>query len=271
MTKAAWLAKHPYLHGIADLHELIDSTTAEVAVPVATVPAWDDYVGDFGAGVPLLLSPMVMIDLRPVENVFVPLVAALATKPLPEKLAHETRALAVELQSDPSLPCRALGWLLGEDTFTPSYPGLLRYLGWTVMNRYLGQLVSAFAKWREEECWLRNYCPTCGATPAMAQLAGSDPGRLRLLSCGCCATRWRYRRTGCPFCDADDAQRLDVLAIEGETSLRIEYCQACGGYLKTYCGEGSEEVLLADWTSLHLDFVAQDRGLRRFAGSLYQL
>jgi hypothetical protein len=27
-------------------------------------------------------------------------------------------------------------------------------------------------------------------------------------------------------------------------------CKACGGYLKTYYGEGSKAVLLADWTSL---------------------
>jgi hypothetical protein len=41
--------------------------------------------------------------------------------------------------------------------------------------------------------------------------------------------------------------------------------------IKTYEGQGSESVLLADWTSLHLDIMARDRGLMRFAGSLYQL
>jgi hypothetical protein len=30
-------------------------------------------------------------------------------------------------------------------------------------------------------------------------------------------------------------------------------------------------VLLADWTSLHLDVVALDRGLKRLASSLYEL
>ena len=28
-------------------------------------------------------------------------------------------------------------------------------------------------------------------------------------------------------------------------------------------------MLLADWTSLHLDVIAQDRGLKRLAASLY--
>jgi len=62
-----------------------------------------------------------------------------------------------------------------------------------------------------------------------------------------------------------------VVAVEGEAGLRIDYCDACSGYLKTYDGEGSESVLLADWTSLHLDMIARDRGLKRLAASLYDL
>lgn len=117
---------------------------------------------------------------------------------------------------------------------------------------------------------MRNYCPTCGALPAMAQLVGTDPGRLRLLSCGRCTTRWRYRRTACPFCQSQDDQGLAVVAIEGEAGLRIDYCEVCLGYLKTYNGEGNEGLLLADWTSLHLDILARDRGLKRLAASLYE-
>jgi FdhE protein len=42
-------------------------------------------------------------------------------------------------------------------------------------------------------------------------------------------------------------------------------------YLKTYVGEGSEATLLADWTSIHLDLVARDHGLKRLVWSLYEL
>ena len=86
-----------------------------------------------------------------------------------------------------------------------------------------------------------------------------------------CTTRWRYRRTGCPFCDDQDEHRLSVVAVEGEGGLRIDYCETCSAYLKTYDGEGSESVLLADWTSVHLDLIARDRGLKRLAASLYDL
>jgi FdhE protein len=61
-----------------------------------------------------------------------------------------------------------------------------------------------------------------------------------------------------------------VVGVEGEGGLRIDYCETCHGYLKTYDGEGNESVLLADWTSLHLDVLARDRGLQRKAASLYQ-
>jgi FdhE protein len=142
---------------------------------------------------------------------------------------------------------------------------------WTVLVRYLNPVVSAFDAWRNEDHWLRNYCPTCGEPPAMAQLVGKDPGRLRKLSCGRCRTRWRYRRTACPFCDAQDEHRLAVVAVSGESGLRIDYCEKCGGYLKTYDGEGHESVLLADWTSIHLDLIARDRGFKRMAASLYDL
>ena len=105
----------------------------------------------------------------------------------------------------------------------------------------------------------------------MAQLVGIDLGSLRLLSCGCCSTRWRYRRIECPFCETPDDHRLSALAIEGEKYLRIDYCQSCRAYLKTYNGEGIEPLYLADWTSLRLDIIARDRGLKRLANSLYEL
>lgn len=271
MTKDAWLMKHPYLNGIAGLEALLDSTVAEAAIPTAGVLSLNGYIDDFRAGVPLLLSSGMTIDLFPVETSLVSLVVGLTSKALPEKLASETRDLAADLQSDSSLPHQWVTWLTVKDSFMPRHPGLLHYLGWTVIARYLHHAIAAYGQWRDEECWLRNYCPTCGSPPGMAQLVGSDPARLRLLSCGCCATRWRYRRTGCPFCNTQDDEHLGILTIEGENALRIEYCKTCGGYLKTYNGEGSEHLLLADWTSLHLDVIACDRGLKRYAGSLYHL
>jgi FdhE protein len=271
MTQDLWLAKHPYLQRVADLQALIDAALAEIPIASAHVPSWDDYSGDFHAGIPLLLSSKVAIDFRDTEKPLASLVEALSLKPLPGKLAQDCQTLNAQLQDDHDSPRSASAWLFDNNSFTPTNSGLLRYLGWSVLARHLRPVVEAFNGWRDEERWLRAYCPTCGALAAMAQLVGTDPGRLRFLSCGCCRSRWRYRRTGCPFCQSEDDHRLAVVAVEGESGLRIDYCEACSGYVKTYEGQGNESVLLADWTSLHLDIVARDRGLNRCAGSLYQV
>jgi FdhE protein len=270
MTMDRWLTKHPYLRGIANLQKVIEQAAAEVVIPTAGVPRWTDYIVDFNAGLPLLLSPTFEIDVRTVASALRCFVEKVNSKMLPPKVARETWDLVADLQSDPNLPYKTISWLLGKGTFAPGHAGLLRYLGWTVLAKHLSALTLAFSHWRQQQRWLLNYCPLCGELPMMAQLVGDDLARLRLLSCGCCQTRWCYRRTGCPFCDTNDDRRLTILSVEGEDALRIDRCDNCGGYLKTYTGQGNEAVLLADWTSLHLDVLARDRGLKSFAASLYQ-
>jgi len=257
MTRDVWLARHPYLQPVADVQALVEAAAVGIAVPTAPIPDWERYAADFHAGVPLLQSSTVTFDFAAAETAVDSLIRRLASASLPEPLATSCNDLEAELESTESR--------------SSAHPGLLRYLGWMVLARSLAPVVSAFDAWRDEERWLRNYCPTCGEPPAMGQLVGKDPGRLRKLSCGRCRTRWRYRRTACPFCDAQDGHRLTALTIQDEAGLRIDYCDVCKGYLKTYDGEGSESVLLADWTSLHLDMIARERGLKRLAASLYDL
>ena len=235
MTLNEWILAHPFLEGVARRQARIETAAKTVAVPALSVPHWDDYRQDFAAGVPLLASAAAAVDVGPVDAV-VPLV---------------------------------IDTVRG-DGITAERAGLHYYVRWVVLSSALQPLARAFDEWRDDERWLRPECPLCGSLPAMAQLVGVDPGRRRLLSCGHCGTRWRYGRTTCPFCTTQ-SHRLSGLALEGQGGLRIDYCESCHGYLKTYDGHGSEGVLLADWTSLHLDALAIDRGLRRVAASLYDL
>jgi FdhE protein len=269
MTPDLWVEAHPYLRPVAELSAEVDRAAAGIDVLDACLPDWDDYRADFLAGVPLVSSADAGVDLEPGGRMAVALLERLASAASPGRLATETRALDAELRREPDVPRRIAYFAIGDETLAPPFPGLLRYVAWTAMARFLRPVVNAFDGWRDEERWLRRYCPTCGSLPAMAQLAGVEPGRRRLLSCGCCGTRWQFKRTGCPFCDTD-SQRLASVAIEGEPGLRIDHCESCGGYLKTYDGEGHESLLLSDWSSLHLDLIAQDRGLKRLAASLYE-
>ena len=235
MTLKEWILAHPFLEGVARFRAHIETVVKTVAVPSLCFPDWDDYRTDFAAGVPLLASAAVAIDLSPVDAIVPQVVDAL-------------RRSDVTRESD----------------------GLHYYIRWIVLASALRPIVRAFDDWREDEAWLRPHCPTCGSLPAMAQLVGTDPGRRRLLTCGHCSTQWRYGRTTCPFCEKQ-SHRLNGLALEGQGGLRIDYCESCRGYLKTYDGHGNEEVMLADWTSLHLDALAHDRGLLRRGASLYEL
>ena len=264
-----WLEAHSYLRPLADLSAQIDRAAGGVDVLDARVPDWDVYRPDFRAGVPLLSSADAAVDLEPGGRMAASLLDRLSSDASPAWLAAQSSALSEGLQATPSVSRHIVDFVLGDETITPPFPGLLRYVAWTAMARYLNPIVNEFARWRDDDQWLRRYCPTCGSLPAMAQLVGADPGRRRMLACGCCGTRWQFKRTGCPFCDSD-SQRLSSVSIEGEPRLRIDHCESCRGYLKTYEGQGDEALLLSDWSSLHLDLIAHDRGLKKLAASLYE-
>jgi len=266
-----WLTTHPYLRRVGDFQTQFERVAASIPVTAINLPNWDDYSEEFNAGVPLLQSTSYAFDFETAGRIFASLTMALASIPLPDKLAFEIRELSNELSQNSDGPIRAIEWLLDKQAAVLPGLGIRRYIGWAAVRRYLRPLVEGFTRWRQEENWLRRYCPTCGSHPAMAQLIGVDPGRLRFLFCGGCETRWRFRRTGCPFCEIEDDHCLTSITFEGEGGLRIDYCASCGSYIKTYDGIGNESVLLADWTSLHLDVFARERGLVPSAESLYEL
>jgi FdhE protein len=265
-----WLEEHPYLRPIADLCARVDRAVSELGLGEVAAPALDGYRDDFEAGIPLLASPHAPVDLEAAAAAVGDLVRSLQAGPLPAPISGEMSALAEDLARDPERSRRLVPFLLGDDSVEAPSPGLLRFLGWMTLARALRAVVEGFAGWRDEERWLRRYCPSCGAGPTMGQIAGTDPARHRLLCCGRCRTRWRWRRTQCPFCE-NDSHRLAGIKVEGEPALRIDHCTECRGYLKTYVGQGEESLLLADWTSLHLDLLAQERGLERKATSLYDM
>jgi FdhE protein len=210
-----------------------------------------------------------MLDLRAAEIMVPALIVRLASSGLKGSLEDQIRALRDEFREDPAAPHGVMSRLFDEHGES-CLPPLLRFVVWTVLSVYLQPISELFSRWRNEEHWLHRYCPMCGSLPAMAQLVAADQGRRRLLSCRC-GTRWLYKRTGCPFCEQADDHHIAVMEIEGEGELRIEYCTSCRSYLKTYNGQGNESLLLADWTSIHLDVAAQGRGLKRLAASLYTL
>lgn len=266
-----WLEAHPYLGPVARFQAIVEDALACSLKRTVRVESWEAWDEDEAAGVPLLRSPAACVDFAPAASATLGhLVDAIAGEALPEGVAEPIAQLRDRLRRAPGERVRAIAWITGgaRPDGAPSQAGLVKHLAWTAARRVLAPVVVESSR-RGGERWGRGLCPTCGSLPAMAQLVEGEGGRARLLACGCCGTRWRYRRIGCPYCDSDTPDRLEILEVEGEAPLRLDVCHDCQGYLKTYTGAGEEELFLADWPTLHLDVAAARRGLRRLGASLY--
>jgi FdhE protein len=274
-SRQDWLRAHPFLTGIAAFQARVDdaATAAAAGGPAAVPPALDPYRPEYAAGIPLLRSEAVKVEVaRPGAAVLGEVVERLAAASLPDAVASGVRELRDRFRAAPAARRDAVEWVLrGGAADAPAAPGLLRYVGWTALAHVLAPVVSAFAAWRDDAAWPHGHCPTCGALPVMAQLATHEAGRERRLACGCCRTRWKFRRIGCPYCGNDEPATLDLLEVEGEAALRLDTCQACKGYVKTVAQDGDSDLLLADWTTIHLDALARERGFERRGASLYEL
>jgi FdhE protein len=273
----AWLERHPFLGPLAALQDLVERGPAPAALPD---PRFSGYAADHAAGVPLLASEAAGLDVLPAVEAGV---RALLDRLEGAPAAAALRGACAELRPRLAGP-GAADVLRGALAGTP--PGLLPWLAWSALRPALAPVLRAFDAWRGEapspaplrgaeevrgqaDGWRRPTCPTCGALPAMAHLVAAADGRQRLLSCGCCGTRWRYQRIGCPFCGNENPQRLDALEIDGEAGFRLDACGDCRGYTKTWLGEGDDAFALADWTTLHLDALAREHGLARAGPCLW--
>jgi FdhE protein len=149
--------------------------------------------------------------------------------------------------------------------------GTIRFLVWRCIERVVRPWRKDLEEWLVSSNWAKMTCPFCGSHPAMAQLVNTSNGRQKYLSCGCCRTRWKYMRLSCPFCGTHEQDCLDILETENNEDLRIDICRQCSSYIKTYTNEGYEDLMLSDWSSLHLDVLASEKRLKRGAQSLYEI
>lgn len=262
MDRQAWLERHPFLGPLAALHDAVERGPAPAAL---AEPRFQAYAPDYAAGVPLLASDAAGVDVLPAAVAGVrALLDRLEAASLPDGVRAALSAARPSVAGDGAADAvrAALAGAAG---------GILPWLAWSALRPALAPVIRAFDVWRCDDGWRRPTCPTCGALPAMAHLVAAADGRQRRLSCGCCGTRWRYRRIGCPFCGNESPERLQCLEIDGEAGFRLDACDACRGYTKTWLGEGDPAVPLADWTTLHLDALAREHGLVRAGAFLYAL
>ena len=136
---------------------------------------------------------------------------------------------------------------------------LTRKIIWGTVEK----LIPAELKLWEREEWQENFCPICGRRPVMAWLKKLNEGRARYLLCGGCRTLWNWRRVGCPYCGNLDLEKIRILEVDDKQTVRLDVCEVCSCYLKTYGEDDEENIYLRDWTTLHLDLLAEEHGFQK--------
>jgi FdhE protein len=268
-----WLQQHPFLAPLAHFTEVIGKAAADVPVASPALPAFDAHAAAYRQGVALLRGETHGPALAAAaSDALAGLAARAAAASLPTPIAQGVKELSAAIAT-PEGRAGAVAWLVagGDEASAPMQAGLLRFLGWTAFRRILDPISEPFAAWRDDDAWHRPQCPTCGQLPVMAQLVGKADARSRVLVCGCCPTRWGYKRLGCPYCGNEAEERLALLELQGPVGLRLDVCESCKSYLKTYAGQGEEALFLQDWPTLLLDAMAAERGYARRGASLYDL
>jgi FdhE protein len=138
------------------------------------------------------------------------------------------------------------------------------------------ELAAAAVKPLSKEEWSGPACPACGSLPQVSVIREESgefmAGSPRFLVCGRCAMWWSFARATCPSCGEDDSRRVGAFSPEGERWIRIDACDTCRGYVKTFDlrEPGGKDIvpLVDDVASLTLDVWAHEQGLHRAGVSL---
>lgn len=118
--------------------------------------------------------------------------------------------------------------------------------------------------------WEHGLCPVCGGAPAVACLEG-EAGK-RYLICHRCETRWRFARVMCPYCGNREHENLGFFTVEGgPENLRVDFCDNCKGYIKTWDLRESENTHpeVEDLMTARYDLAAEGEGYRRGAPNIF--
>lgn len=249
---------------------LIDTTESSlVAVPSTQRPP------ESHLSVPLLHQQTLAIDLGMLERLLQEASELLAEHGLPKTQALVEAVAQRRLSALELLQAGVQGNAVAFEQLARSTRVAVQLM--TVLGNVLSIPVLALASrvisFREPLRWQVGYCPHCAAWPILAEFRGLE--RERWLRCGRCGTGWRYPHQQCPFCENSDHRSLRYFAEEGkQDSQRVEVCEQCRGYLKTFATLGPwslGEILLQDLATVEFDFLAQDRGYQRPEGLGYPL
>ncbi len=272
----AYLEAHPFLQETAEL-QLAMSAAIQKTVGPMEFPEDNEVKELTKDGVPLLqskgLQDRVIAALQPqIFAVLAELLPLTCPQPLQEALqawAEWTEKQSLDKQAE------LIGLLLRQEDekFTALMQAeqlpeqLVRTVLWQMVEALVPARLKDYDFWQDAG-WAKNYCPICGRQPVMAHLRKEKEGRARFLLCDGCHTEWPFARVGCVYCGNTDLTKMHILEPEKQTAMRMDVCDVCQSYIKTYNEEGAESVYLHDWATIHLDLLAEEKGLHKKGSSL---
>lgn len=214
--------------------------------------------------------PLLELELavEPIAAEVVPAVAALGwLGPSPLGLAGEMLAS----RPRPELSDLVRNWLDDTTLVDPRTSAWVRISAAPVL-----ELAAARTAPPSKEEWAGRACPVCGDAPqcsAIVEESGAFlQGSPRYLVCARCASWWAFSRAVCACCGEDDSRRIVSYRDDDRPWARIDACDTCRGYIKTFDlrEKGAVEVIpsVDDVATLALDVWAHEHGLQRPALSL---
>ena len=270
-----WLEKHPFLKDIGEMNLSIIQILEKIETEPLQLPNLDLYKETFGKGIPVLQNEELQKTLcKPVKQVVLAVTKGLSETQIPAALKKNCQSL--HFYAEKNSTDEILGYVLRQETnkiqtFCEKNDLDAKFANfalWLSISHVISQNALPIKLWVEGKDWERNYCPVCGSLPVLAQLKQANDGHQRHLICGSCHSSWTYKRIGCTYCGNEELNRLRLYETDSEPAMRIDVCEDCHTYIKTYIKEGQEAIYLADWTTLHLDLLAEKEGFSKKGSSL---
>lgn len=205
---------------------------------------------------------------EPIVDEIEPAVAAL-TGAAPAPLAEDGLLLAAEPRSQQATLVE--GWLDDTSLVGPRSALWIRVAAAPVL-----ELAAARVEVPGKEEWTGRACPLCGDAPQCSVIVEESgaflQGSPRYLICVRCAGWWAFPRAVCPSCGEDDSRRVSSYVGDEVSWVRIDACDSCQGYIKTFDLRETEAVgvvpAVDDVVTLTLDVWAHENGFVRPASSL---
>ena len=269
----SWIEKRPFLKEYMELHLAIDDVFLNTQVDEVILSDIKKCKDEFDKGTELIhIKGLEIFEIELAERVFRELPSIAESYNFPEKLANSIKDIGRYIVVNDDFPILAIEKALKQDSFEDfEKQGLNAGLVLLFAQKSIEKAVQTYHKtisdFITDNHWQQKTCPVCGGVPTIAILRKGKAGRAKYLVCGTCRTEWKIKRIECPYCDNGRQENIRIIEFDSEKDLRIDTCDVCKSYIKTYTGNSIDDIAMRDFASIHIDIASKQTGFKK-AGTL---